>query len=148
DFRSLERPFRIIKEALARNPELKIYASLYSPPAWLKSNDSTGGKGTLKDGPRARQELARHVFAYLKYAQKNAIPVHYLGFFNEPDVQHPQEGMHFGDLGVLAETFHDCAKALDSLIAADGDAKKAPVYVFPDMLGPGAITRAGKDGQR
>jgi hypothetical protein len=148
DFRSLERPFRIIKKALARNPDVKLYASLYSPPTWLKSNDSTSGKGTLKDGLRARQELARYVFAYLKYAKKEGIPVHYLGFFNEPDVEHTQDGMHFGDVVALAETFHECAKALDALFEADSDAGKPPVYVFPDTLGPGSITRAGKDGQR
>ena len=47
DFRALERPFRIIKQALERNPSLKIYASLYSPPAWMKTNNATGGQGTL-----------------------------------------------------------------------------------------------------
>jgi hypothetical protein len=148
DFRSLERPFRIIKKALERNPDLKIYASLYSPPAWLKTNNSTSGQGTLKDGPRARQELARYLFAYLKYAQKQGIPVHYLGSFNEPDWPHSQDGMQFDDLGVLAETFHDCAQALDTLIAADGTVKEAPLYVFPDTLGGGAITRSGKNTLR
>jgi hypothetical protein len=148
DFRSLERPLRIIKKALERNPDLKIYASLYTPPAWLKSNNSTGGQGTLKDGPRARQELAKYVFAYLKHIQKQGVPVHYLGFFNEPDFPHTQDGMHFADLGVLAETFYDCARALDDLIAADKTLKQAPVYVFPDTLGAGAITRSGKNALR
>jgi hypothetical protein len=146
DFTALERPFRIIKKALERNPDLKIFASLYSPPAWLKSNSSTSGQGGLKEGLRARQELAEYVFAYLKHAARQGIPVHYLGFFNEPDFPHTQEGMYIPDLGVLAETFHDCAKALDTLIAADRELKVRPIYVFPDTLGSGSITRAGKSG--
>lgn len=149
DFRPLERPFRIIKEALKRNPDLQIYASLYSPPAWMKTNNATAGVGSLKDGLQYRQELAEYVFAYLKYARTHEIPVHYLGFFNEPDFPHKQEGMHFADLGVLTETFAECAKALDTLIAADPELKKAaPVYVFPDTLGAGAITRSGKNSQK
>jgi hypothetical protein len=146
DFKSLERPLRIIKQARERNPDLKIYASLYSPPAWMKTNNDTKGKGSLKDGLRYRQELAEYVFAYLKRLDQENIPVHYLAFFNEPDFPHTQEGMHFPDLGVLAETFHECAKALDTLIDADASLKKKrPTYVFPDVLGPGAITRSGKN---
>ena len=148
DFSSLERPFRIIKKALARNPDLKIFASLYSPPAWLKTNNSTSGQGGLKDGLPYRQELAEYVFAYLKHARRQGIPVHYLSFFNEPDFPHTQEGMFIPDLGTLAETFHDCAKALDALIATDKELKEAPLYVFPDTLGPGSITRAGKNSLR
>jgi hypothetical protein len=143
DFRSLERPFRIVKQALKRNPDLKIYASLYSPPARLKTNNSTGGQGSLKEGIRARQELARYVFAYLKYARQQEIPVHYLGLFNEPDFPHTQDGMLIDDLGTLVDTFHETTRALDTLIAADADMKKqAPTYVFPDTLGAGSITRA------
>jgi hypothetical protein len=148
DFTSLNRPLRIIKKALERNPELKIYASLYSPPAWMKTNESTNGKGSLKDGLRYRQELAEYVFAYLKRLHEEKITVHYLGFFNEPDFPHTQEGTYFPDLGVLADTFHECAKALDTLIAADSELKKPPIYVFPDVLGPGAITRDPKNSQR
>ncbi len=149
DFSPLQRPFRIIKEALKRNPDLKIYASLYSPPAWMKSNNSTTGQGTLKDGQRYRQEVARYVFAYLKYARQHGILVHYLAFFNEPEYPHTQEGMYFADLGMLVETFRDCAQALDTLIAADSEMKKAaPVYVFPDTLGPGVLTRTGENAKK
>jgi hypothetical protein len=51
-------------------------------------------------------------------------------------------------MGVLAQTFHDVAKALDGLIAADADLKKPPVYIFPDVLGPGSITRDPKNNQK
>jgi hypothetical protein len=146
DFRSLERPLRIMKKALERNPDLKVYASLYSPPAWMKTNQSTAGKGTLKAGLRFRQELAEYVFAYLKRLHREKVTVHYLGWFNEPDFPHTQEGMYMPDFGELADTFHDCTQALDTLIAADPELKgQPPVYVFPDVLGAGAITRDAKN---
>lgn len=148
DFKSLERPLRIIKKALERNPDLKLYASIYSTPDWMKTNGATNGKGTLKDGLPYRQRMASYIFAYLKRLHRDKIDVHYLGFFNEPDFPHTQDGMHFPDMGVLAETFHEVAKALDTLIAADADLKKPPVYIFPDVLGPGSITRDAKNSQK
>jgi hypothetical protein len=149
DFKSLERPIRIIKKAKERNPEVKLYASLYSPPAWMKSNISTSGVGSLKDGLFYRQELAEYVFAYLKYMHKHGITIDYLGFFNEPDFRHEhQDGMHFADLGVLADTFIATSRSLDTLIAKDTDLKKPPAYVFPDTLGAGSITRAGPNTKR
>src|SRR5262245_12809446 len=148
DFTSLQRPVRIIKKALERNPDLKVYASLYSPPAWMKTNNSTSGQGSLKDGLRYRQYLARYVYAYLKYVRGQGIPVHYRAFFNEPDFPHTQEGMYLPDLGALAETFHECATALNTLVAADPDLKKPPVYIFPDTMGAGAVTRAGANSQK
>ena len=148
DFKSLERPLRIIKQARERNRDLKLYASVYSAPAWMKTNGKTSGVGSLKDGLAYRQELARYVFAYLKHLHKHELSIDYLGFFNEPDFPHEQEGMHFADLGVLADTFVECTKALDQLIAKDTDIKKSPVYVFPDALGAGAITRAGPNSKK
>ncbi len=148
DFKSLERPLRIIKQARERNPDLKLYASVYSAPAWMKTNGKTAGVGSLKDGLAYRQELARYVGAYLKHLHKHGLTVDYLAFFNEPDFPHEQEGMHFADLGVLADTFVECAKALDQLTAKDPDLKKSPVYVFPDALGAGAVTRAGANTKK
>jgi len=143
DFASAERPLRIAREALKRNPNLQIYVSVYSPPAWMKSNNSTRGDAPLKDGVQFRQELAKYVFAWLKHAQGEGVPVHYVGFFNEPDWPHGQDGMHIKDLGVLADTFSECASALDELITADGSVRVRPKHIFPDTLGAGSITRGG-----
>jgi beta-galactosidase len=143
NFKSATRVLRIAREAMKRNPDLKIYASVYSPPSWMKSNNLTRGDGTLKEGLSYRQELAEFVFAWLKHAQEEKVPVHYVAFFNEPDWPHTQDGMHINDLGVLADTFADSAAALDKLIAADGGLKVKPQQVFPDTLGAGSITRSG-----
>lgn len=147
-FSGLDRPFLIIREALRRNPDLKIYATLYSPPPWLKDNGSTSGEGSLREGIQYRQELAEYVFAYLKHAHSEGIPIHYLGLFNEPDWPHTQDGMYFKDLGVLAETFHDTTAALEELIAADPEVTACPIHVFCDALGPGSITRASKNSEK
>jgi beta-galactosidase len=143
DFASAARPLRIAREALRRSPALKIYVSVYSPPAWMKSNGRTSGDGTLKDGISFRQELAEFVFAWVRHAQDEGVPVHYVAFFNEPDWPHSQDGMHFPDLGALADTFADSADALDELCAADSALKVKPRHLFPDALGAGSITRGG-----
>ncbi|MHB8956180.1 MAG: beta-galactosidase [Pirellulaceae bacterium] len=147
DFTSAARPLRIAREARKRNPDLQIYVSLYTSPAWMKSNLSTRGDGTLQEGLNFRQELAEFVFAWLKHAHEQGIPVRYLSFFNEPDWMHTQDGMYFQDLGTLADTFVDCATALDELVAADGTIK-TPLQVFPEALGAGSITRSGQNTQR
>lgn len=148
DFKSTDRPLRIAREALKRNPHLKIYVSIYTPPAWMKSNNKTRGDGTLKDGLIYRQKMAKYVFAWLKHAQAAGIPTHYLAFFNEPDWMHTQDGMNFQDMGMLADTFTDCAAALDELIAADGSFTVKPKLLFPDALGAGSITRGGANTEK
>src|SRR5207248_107748 len=50
--------------------------------------------------------------------------------------------------GVLAITIIECTNALYELVAKDGDIKKSPVYVFPDTLGAGAITRSGVNSKK
>jgi hypothetical protein len=148
DFKSAERPLRIAREALKRNPALKIYVSVYSPPAWMKSNGSTRGDAPLKAGLEYRRELAEFVFAWLKHAQGQGVPVHYVGFFNEPDWPHTQDGMFMNDLGALADTFSDCAAALAELITADGSVRVRPKHIFPDTLGAGSITRGGANTEK
>lgn len=40
----------ILKDALARNPYLKLVLTPWSPPAWMKTNNDTGNGGRLLDG--------------------------------------------------------------------------------------------------
>ncbi|MEN1678053.1 MAG: hypothetical protein AAGJ46_00560 [Planctomycetota bacterium] len=141
DFSVSQRAISVAKKALEKDPELKIYLSLYSPPAWMKANNQTRGDAGLKPGVDYRQELAEYFFAYLKELQAAGIEVSYLAFFNEPDWPHEQDGMLINDLGELADTFDQVAAALEELIEADG-ALTMPALVFPDALGAGALTRS------
>ncbi|MEM6799155.1 MAG: hypothetical protein AAF589_06545, partial [Planctomycetota bacterium] len=130
--------------ALAKDPDLKIYLSLYSPPAWMKTNESTRGNGGLKAGLAYRQEFAEYFYAYLKHLKAEGVTVDYLAFFNEPDWPHGQDGMHIPDMGELVDIFDQTAASLEELIATD-DQLAMPVLVFPDSLGAGGITRSKKN---
>jgi glucosylceramidase len=49
----------LLRQARALNPNLKIMATPWSPPAWMKTNDSLIG-GRFKDDPRVYDAYARY----------------------------------------------------------------------------------------
>ncbi|QAY79901.1 glycosyl hydrolase [Sphingosinicella sp. BN140058] len=72
------------RAALAINPELKIMATAWSAPGWMKTSDSMV-KGTLRDAyyPAFAEYLRRTVEAFAT----EGVPVHYLSIQNEPDFE-------------------------------------------------------------
>jgi glucosylceramidase len=74
----------VTRAALAINPDLKIMATPWSPPGWMKTTDSLI-KGSL------RQELYPAFAAYLRRTVQafgeEGVPVHYLSIQNEPDFE-------------------------------------------------------------
>lgn len=147
DWDRCERLFWICWHAKQRNPDLKVYACLYSPPAWMKANDSTTGEAGLKPGENYKLEMAEYVYAFLKHAQWKGTEIDYLCLFNEPDFPHEQDGTYYPSLAELAKTQAFVKEKVDVLIDADDDFDHKPRYVFPETLGPGSITRAGKKGK-
>lgn len=144
DWAACERIFWICWHAKQRNPDLKIYACLYSPPSWMKANDDTVGDAGLKEGEHSRLEMAEYVYAFLKHAEWKGTVIDYLCLFNEPDFAHSQDGNYIKSLTELAKTQAFVSEKVDQLIAADPDFDHQPKYVFPETLGPGSITRAGE----
>jgi len=70
-----------IKQALAVNPNLKIFASPWSPPAWMKDNKSLiGGKLLSQYIPNLAVYFRKAVQAY----QSQGIPIYALTLQNEP----------------------------------------------------------------
>ncbi|WP_224360605.1 glycoside hydrolase family 30 protein [Hyalangium versicolor] len=70
-----------LKEALAVNPNLKIFASPWSPPAWMKDNQSLiGGKLLTQYIP----VLATYYRKALQAYQAQGIPIYALTVQNEP----------------------------------------------------------------
>ncbi|REK71327.1 glycoside hydrolase family 30 protein [Paenibacillus paeoniae] len=72
-----------VQELLKLNPELKIFGSCWSPPAWMKTTGSMN-RGSLKEG-------IQYVEAYAKYLCKAAsayeslgIPLYSMTMQNEP----------------------------------------------------------------
>ena len=69
-------------QALAVNPGLKIMASPWSAPAWMKDSGSLV-KGTLL--PEYNDAFARYLLAYVDAFAKEGIPIFALTVQNEPD---------------------------------------------------------------
>ena len=78
----------LLKQALALNPSLKLVASPWSPPAWMKTNGSmlgtfNGESGTLISsdyGP-----LAQYFVKFIQAYQAQGVPIYALTPQNEPD---------------------------------------------------------------
>jgi glucosylceramidase len=76
---------RTLKESLAVNPQLEILANPWSPPGWMKSNDSMdniNGQGTLlssADGP-----LANYFVKFIEAYKSNGVKIDAITPQNEP----------------------------------------------------------------
>ncbi len=85
---SLKRPqefvFPTVRAALKINPELKVMASPWSAPAWMKTTGSLV-KGQLKS--EAYPVYADFFALYIKEAKKVGVPTDYLSIQNEPDFE-------------------------------------------------------------
>jgi glucosylceramidase len=74
-----------LQQALAINPGLEILANPWSPPAWMKSNDSLdnlGGSGRLL--PSAFGPLARYIVKFIQAYERQGIPIDEITPQNEP----------------------------------------------------------------
>lgn len=83
----------LIKSARSLNPQMKIMANPWSPPGWMKSNDSLIG-GTLL--PSMYTPFANYFVKYLQTYQAVGVPIDYISLQNEPLYQptdYPGMGM-------------------------------------------------------
>jgi glucosylceramidase len=72
----------VLQMALRINPDLKFFASPWSPPAWMKTNGQLGGGAILpKYFPQLAEYFARFVEAY----QQEGIEIHAITVQNEPE---------------------------------------------------------------
>ena len=71
----------VLKEILAINSEIKIMASPWSPPTWMKTNNATKG-GSLK--PEFYDAYAKYFVKYVQEMQKEGIPIDAITVQNEP----------------------------------------------------------------
>jgi glucosylceramidase len=71
----------MVRAALKLNPDLKIMASPWSAPGWMKTSDSLIGGGMRTDtyGP-----FAQYMVRYVQAMQKDGVPVSFLTLQNEP----------------------------------------------------------------
>jgi O-glycosyl hydrolase len=135
NFEYCKHTIQIAKAALKRQPKLQLYATLYTPPSWMKTNNDPSGGGearaTLKNG--LELELAEYVWAFLAHMQKNGVPIQYLSIANEPDWPHTQPG-YFLSAEKHAALFKTVGECLDKM------AKKYPEVPRPKLVGPNTLS--------
>ena len=73
----------LIKDALKLNPELKIFASPWSPPAWMKTTGKMNNGGKLR--PECRQAWANYYCRYIKEYAAEGVDIWGLTVQNEPE---------------------------------------------------------------
>jgi glucosylceramidase len=71
----------LVKQALARNPNLKIIASPWSPPGWMKTSQSMIF-GALS--PEAYPAFASYFVKFIKAYEAEGIPIYAITMQNEP----------------------------------------------------------------
>jgi glucosylceramidase len=71
----------VLKKILAINPHIKILGSPWSPPTWMKTNDSTGG-GHLTT--TYYHSYAQYFIKYIKGMAANGIAIDAITIQNEP----------------------------------------------------------------
>lgn len=91
----------VLKEALALNPNIKMMATPWSPPAWMKTNNSLigspgGVNGSLKSD--AYGPLANYFVKYIQAYEAEGIKTDYISMQNEPLYAPP------GYTGMLMDT--------------------------------------------
>jgi glucosylceramidase len=78
----------LLRRAKALNPRLTVIATPWSPPTWMKTNDSLIG-GRLKDDPRVYAAYARYFVKFVQAYRAAGVPVDYLTLQNEPQNRKP-----------------------------------------------------------
>ncbi len=79
----------LLLQARALNPQLKVFATPWSPPAWMKTNESLVG-GRLKDDDRIYETYAQYFVRFIKAYQAAGVPVNYVTVQNEPQNRTPK----------------------------------------------------------
>jgi glucosylceramidase len=81
----------ILREILAINSNLKVIASPWSPPGWMKTSDSMIQGALL---PAAYAPLAKYFVSYVKAYETAGIPIYGVTMQNEPlNIPHDYPGM-------------------------------------------------------
>ena len=78
----------LLRKAKRLNPELQIVASPWSPPAWMKTNDSLVG-GRLIDSPRIYRSYALYLTKFVRAYRAQGVAVDTITVQNEPQNRAP-----------------------------------------------------------
>lgn len=138
NFKYCEHTLAIAKAAKERRPNIQLFATLYTPPPWMKTNNAEGGggqsKATLK--PKMELELAEFLWAFLAHMAKNGAAIQYLAIANEPDWPHEQPGYF-----LTPEANAELLKTVGEYFAKMGPQQRdVPI---PKLVGPNTLSAPG-----
>lgn len=78
----------VLREAAKANPDLRFFASPWSPPGWMKSNGTMIGGHLL---PRWYDAYARYFVRFVQAYAAEGVPIHAVTVQNEPGVDRAKE---------------------------------------------------------
>jgi O-glycosyl hydrolase len=140
NFKYCEHTLAIAKAARERNKEIEFFATLQTPPAWMKTNDAESGggkaKATLKPG--LELEFAEYIWAFLAHMARNGVVVKYVAISNECDWPHDQPGCFFTS-EAHAELFRLVGDYLEKMAVKFPDVPRATLVGPNTLSAPGAV---------
>lgn len=78
----------LLRQARELNPDLKVMATPWSPPAWMKTNSSLIG-GQLKDDEAIYRAYTQYLVRFVQEYTAAGVPITALSVQNEPQNRHP-----------------------------------------------------------
>ncbi|MEO6712576.1 MAG: glycoside hydrolase family 30 beta sandwich domain-containing protein [Mycobacteriales bacterium] len=133
----------LLRQALALNPAIKVMGTPWSPPAWMKDNQSLVG-GRLIDDDRIYATYAQYFVRFIQAYQAAGVPVQYVTVQNEPQNRtpggYPGMDMPVADqvrlISVLGPALRD-AGLKTQIIGYDHNWATHPNDLTPESLPPG-----------
>ena len=96
----------VLKEILAINPNVKIIASAWSPPAWMKSSNNLN-YGSLK-GPEVYDDYATYFVKFIQAMRYEGIDIYAITLQNEADFEswtHPSMKMAWQEQATIIKSY-------------------------------------------
>jgi len=75
-----------IKKAMEYRPDLKIWASVWTPPTWMKTNGEFDG-GNMKDDPEIYEAFALYLVRFVEEYRNEGIDIFAVAVQNEPYIE-------------------------------------------------------------
>lgn len=141
--RDREAMLPVLREILQVNPGIRVMASPWSPPAWLKTTGSLEG-GRLLDEDRAYETYAAYFVRFIEEYRDAGVEITELTVQNEPQYRHPH-GYPGTDMPVWQQA--KLIERLGSALEAAGLGTRIFGYDHNWELHPGdaATTPQGED---
>jgi O-glycosyl hydrolase len=87
----------------ATGGQMKLLGSVWTPPAWMKTNNSLGNGGSLIQTQANLTQFARYMAAYVKgFQQAYGVPLYAVSIQNEPRFAEPYASCVYSDSQYVA----------------------------------------------